>query len=77
MRQLKADHSCGPEIESEYELGGLLYRQIGRPLATQNAINVRGRATILVLYIGTVTRSKTTSFSSRTTVKDVTDPVGP
>jgi hypothetical protein len=49
MRQLEADRSCGPEIESEYELGGLLYRKIGRLLATQNAIDVLGRVMIIGL----------------------------
>ena len=53
MRQLEADHSCGPEIESKYELGGLLYREIGRLLATQNAIDVLGRVRITGRYIGT------------------------
>ena len=54
MRQLEADHSCGPEIESEYELGWLLYREIGRLLATQNAIDVLGGVRITGRYIGTV-----------------------
>jgi hypothetical protein len=62
MRQLEADHSCGPEIESEYELGGLLYREIGRLLATQNAIDVLGRVRITGRYICTV-RDKPPTFA--------------
>src|SRR6266550_8029829 len=47
-RQLKAERLCCLEVDDQLVLGGRLYRQVGRLLALEDAINVAGCATVRV-----------------------------
>jgi hypothetical protein len=47
LRHVKAERPGGPEIDHELIFGRRLYRQIGRLLAFENAVDVAGRATEL------------------------------
>jgi hypothetical protein len=47
-RHVEAESLGGLEIDHQFEFGRQLDRQIGRYLAFEDAINVTGRATVLV-----------------------------
>src|SRR5262249_57605822 len=53
-RQLKAERLCCLEVDDQLVLGGRLYRQIGRLLALENAIDVAGCAVLLVDLISSI-----------------------
>src|SRR5215472_7620380 len=53
-RQLKAERLCCLEVDDQLVLGGRLYRQIGRLLALENAIDVAGCAALLVDLISSI-----------------------
>src|SRR5262249_36401277 len=52
-RHLEAERLCGLEVDRELVLGRRLYRQVGRLLALEDAVDVSGGVPVLVKQIGT------------------------
>ena len=44
----EAERLCGLEVDYQFELGRRLHRQVGRLLALEDAIDIDGRAPVLV-----------------------------
>jgi hypothetical protein len=51
-RHLEAERLCGLEVDRELVLGRCLYRQVGRLLALEDAVDVSGGVRVLVKQIG-------------------------
>ena len=53
-RHIEAERLGGLEIDHQFVLGRRLHRQVGRLLALEDAVDIGGRAAILVNQIGPV-----------------------
>ena len=58
-RHVEAHRLRGLEVDGQFELSRRLYRKIGRLLALEDAIDVAGRAPVIVREVGSI-REQTT-----------------
>ena len=54
LRYIEPKRLGGLEVDHEFVLGRRLHRQVGRLLTSENAIDIAGRAAVLVGLIGSV-----------------------